>query len=264
MSDLDALPTPEAASLRLAPGHRLERLVVLVAGGLAGGLGLIGMAGWALDLPDLRGVIPGAVEMKANTALALVLASGALLAIETRSARLALVARVLAVAVAGLGLVTLAEHLVGWNPGIDQLLFLDTSPTAEGFPGRMSRASAVSFSALGLALLAGPAPALGSFVAIGGLTGFAIGAVSVLAYAWNALGIGTGSWLPAVAIHTALGLTALGLGVLLVGRAPEDLPLDSPPRRIPRETFVPVLGSSLRRALIRGCGLTLGSRRARK
>ena len=44
-----------------------------VAGVLTVVLGLLVLAAWVLGIPSLKSVIPGAVEMKANTALGLVL-----------------------------------------------------------------------------------------------------------------------------------------------------------------------------------------------
>ena len=62
----------------------------------------------------------------------------------------------LASAVALLGLLTLSEHFVGWNLGIDQLFFLDENPF-EAFgslrPGLIAPITALDFLLLGLALL---------------------------------------------------------------------------------------------------------------
>jgi hypothetical protein len=78
-------PGKEGALL-VHPGHQhptrnasimVSPLVRLVAV-LTAALGVIVLAGWAFGLPFLKSVLPGAVEMKADTAVGLVLAGCAL------------------------------------------------------------------------------------------------------------------------------------------------------------------------------------------
>ena len=58
-----------------------------------------------------------------------------------------------AVIVAVVGLITLSEHLFGWNTGLDQLLFHESIEQAgESFPGRMGVAASLDFLFLGIAL----------------------------------------------------------------------------------------------------------------
>ncbi len=53
-----------------------------------------------------------------------------------------------------IGLLTLGEYLVGWNLGIDELLFDDGIPTSiSPYPGRMTEITAFNFVLLGIALL---------------------------------------------------------------------------------------------------------------
>jgi hypothetical protein len=62
-------------------------------------LGVIVLAGWAFGLPFLKSVLPGAVEMKANTAVGLVLTGSALLILGSRpSPQLQRLAQALALA----------------------------------------------------------------------------------------------------------------------------------------------------------------------
>ena len=59
-------------------------LLVRSAAVLTAALGVIVLAGWAFGLPLLRSVLPGAVEMVANTAVGLALAGCALFVLGDR------------------------------------------------------------------------------------------------------------------------------------------------------------------------------------
>lgn len=124
-------------------------------------VGLLGLVGWTLGIAVLKSVIPRQVIIKPNAALALVLCGGALWLLRSRGAEPTSAIRkragqALASAAALIGLLSLAEHLLGWNFRIDQLLFLDQSPW-EAFgsvrPGLMAPITALDFLLLGLALL---------------------------------------------------------------------------------------------------------------
>jgi len=187
---------------------------------LAAALGLIALAGWTFGLPALKSVLPGAVEMKANTAVGLALAAAALLILGNRPApSLQRSAQALALAVGALGVATLAQYLFGWQLGIDELLFSDSGAAYNAIRGRMSPYSALGFASIGLALAAWPRPGLRWIVcSAAGLTGV-IGAVSLLGYALNARELVTDNWLPPVAVNTALAFTLLGAGTLLATRS---------------------------------------------
>ena len=198
--------------------------------GFAGGaclftalMALTVLAGWQLDLPLLRSVIPGAVEMKANTAIGL-LAGAAALALLAPGARgtgafAPTLARLLAGCVAVLGLATLAEYGFGWNLHIDELLYRDTAAAYNQARGRMSPYSALAFVTLGVALLGlqrlQQRPLVSPQVlpkAAGGLVG-AIGILSVLGYLWNVSEIVTDRVAPPVAVHTACAFVLLGSAI---------------------------------------------------
>jgi PAS domain S-box-containing protein len=124
-------------------------------------VGLSGLVGWTLGIAVLKSVIPGQVIIKPNAAVALVLCGCALWLLRSQDGRPPRKLRkragqALASVVALLGLLSLSEHLVGWDLGIDQLLFLDTNPF-EAFgsvrPGLMAPVTALDFVLIGLALL---------------------------------------------------------------------------------------------------------------
>ena len=120
-------------------------------------LGTAVLFGWILDIPLLKSLLPGFATMKVNTACGFI-ASGIALRMLHSSApgsRSFRVARVLAVIVAALGALTLAEHLFAFNFGIDELILSDDAQTvATWHPGRMSPATALNFFVTGLALFA--------------------------------------------------------------------------------------------------------------
>src|SRR5471032_2518718 len=135
----------------------LPRLAAVIAAML----GLAGLAGWAFAVPVLKSVLPGAVEMRANAAVGLVLAACALFILCDRpSLPRQRLAQTLALAVAALGVATLGEYLFGLDLGIDELLFRDAVHAYNAFPGRMAPYTSVALALIGLALAALPRPAL--------------------------------------------------------------------------------------------------------
>jgi PAS domain S-box-containing protein len=138
----------------------LNRFVVL-ASVFSIGVGLLSLFGWVLGIGVLKSVIPGGVIIKPNAAIALMLCGMSLWLLRSRDTRLRSgagrrVGQTLAAIVAAVGLLSLAEHVFGWDLGIDQALFLDRDPW-EAFgstrPGLMAPVTALDFVLLGLALL---------------------------------------------------------------------------------------------------------------
>lgn len=177
-------------------------------------LGLVVLVGWAFNLPLLKSVLPGAVEMKANTAVGLILSACALFIYSNQpSQSQQRVAQGLAFAVLALGLATLGQYLFGWQLGIDELLFRDTADAFNVIHGRMSPFSAVVFATAGLSLTVLPLRALRKLVWLGAAVVTAIGAISFLGYLWNASELVTDQWLPPVAVNTAIAFTLIGAGL---------------------------------------------------
>lgn len=185
-------------------------------------VGVSALAGWAFNLPLLKSMLPGVVEMKANTAVGLVLAGCVLFILGKRpSLPFQRLAQTLALAVAALGFATLGEFVFGWQLSIDDLLFRDTGGAYTIAGGRMAPLSAVAFASIGLALAVLPRPALRPLVWPAAVAVTAIGAVYFLGYVWNASELVTDRWQSPVAVNTAFGFILLGAGTLLASRAPE-------------------------------------------
>jgi signal transduction histidine kinase/ActR/RegA family two-component response regulator len=118
-------------------------------------IGGAALLGWILDNEFLKKIHPALVSMKANTAVCLMLVAASCFLINDRSQSQSkrAVRQLLAALVALVGLVTLSEHLFGWNTGLDQLLFHETPEEAGlSFPGRMGVAASLNFFFLGIAL----------------------------------------------------------------------------------------------------------------
>lgn len=179
-----------------------------------GAIAVAVLAGWTIDSPSLRTVLPGLASMKANTALAFLGAAGALWEMRhhprsTRSrAPQTLACLVLAIAGA-----TLLEYLVGAGLGIDELLFADPETPPEGFPGRMAPGTAVSFVLVGMGLLVlDRRPDLSQGLAIAVLL---ISTLAVMGYAFGVSSLYRVGSYTSMAIHTAVAFTLLAVGVLV-------------------------------------------------
>jgi PAS domain S-box-containing protein len=126
-----------------------------LAGVAVAAVGLLVLAGWALDLPVLTRVLAGWGAMAPNTALAFTLSGASLLAIRsTRRNVLPRLAQILAALVCVIAAATMVEVLWQYDLGIDQALFQDVhGRVLTTHPGRMAPITAVNFLLAGLALL---------------------------------------------------------------------------------------------------------------
>src|SRR6185295_3436510 len=116
-------------------------------------VGVAVLTGWIFDLPWLKSPF-GPITMKANTAAAFVAMGFALLLILRSAPKADRAGTILAAFAGTLGALTLSEHVLGWNLGIDQLLFVvPPGALATASPGRMGPNAATSLTLLSLALL---------------------------------------------------------------------------------------------------------------
>ena len=124
---------------------------------LAMGFGLMVLAGWVFHLQSLKTVLPGQVVVKANAGICFILIGLALwlLRKEHASTRGRLLAGLLAVIGAVVGLLSFFEWLYGWDLGLDQLLITAGPEDAPGSvrPGLMSPIAALGFLLICPALL---------------------------------------------------------------------------------------------------------------
>jgi two-component system cell cycle sensor histidine kinase/response regulator CckA len=182
-------------------------------------LGTSVLVGWRIDQSHLKSGIPGLVAMNPVTALSFVVAGLALCLLRTESlpARTRLLARMLAVLVVVLPLVSLSRLYLPWDLALDRLFFsAQVAVASGGQPNRMAPNTGLNFVLLGLALLfldrrtaRGWRPAEGMTAAAGI---FAL--IAVLGYAYeSSLLYGVGAFIP-MAVNTAVGFVLLSAGVL--------------------------------------------------
>ena len=183
-------------------------------------IGITGLLGWILDIDLLKRIYPSLVTMKANTAVCLIFASVSLYLIEDRSASALKrrISQLLAVIVIAVGLITLSEHLFGWNTGLDQLLFHETQKEAGlSFPGRMGVASSINFSLLGIALLLLDSRSRRWF-RVANILVFFVMTITLLVSLYYFYGIEQREAFAiyfTIALHTVVAFLSLGVAILL-------------------------------------------------
>ncbi len=125
-------------------------------------VGVAVLIGWAFDIEFLKRVIPGAIAMNPMTAVAFLLSSAGLWLYRAEildASRLSKIRRAAfwcAVMVALIGLVRLFGYAVGWDVGLDRLLFVSKLAAAGGdpnIPNRIAPNTALNFLLAGCALL---------------------------------------------------------------------------------------------------------------
>ena len=177
-------------------------------------VGALVLAGWIFEAEILKGLY-GGITMKSNAAVAFLLCGAALWLVHHDTGSWPWqFGRGCAAAAGLIGAATLSQHLFGWDLGIDQFLFTEEpgSPATTS-PGRMGPPASTCFALAGGALLlryhrrasrvAQGAAILIVLAALLGVTGYAYGAQTLYGVARY-----TG-----IALHTALTLLALGVGI---------------------------------------------------
>jgi PAS domain S-box-containing protein len=190
-----------------------------IASGVAITFGAVALLGWVIDSATLKGAIGVPITMKANTALCLVLAGTALFLVGHPRERGRRAGHGLGLLVALIGAAILSQHVVGWDLGIDQLLFRESSgAAATASPGRMGPPASSSFLCLGLALgLLDRRTRSGRYpFRLLALVALFLSSISVVGYAYQSPLLYSEALTTGIAWPTALGLLALSLGVIAV------------------------------------------------
>lgn len=186
----------------------------LAAGLMALLTGIVVLAGWALDVPQLKSVAPDWPTMKPNAALCFLLTGASLVLQMPGTIGRRRIGLILSVAVVTIGAVTLAEYATGRSLGLDQMLFRDaTRAIPGGVPGRMAASTALTFVLLGLSLLLLDLP-LGNRRGISSiaLLPATIAFVLLLSYLYGAREVERSS--SAMPVHSAIVFVVVSLGIL--------------------------------------------------
>ena len=196
------------------------RIASIVLATLAGAIGGAALLGWILDNKFLKRIHPALVNMKANTAICLMLVAACCFFINDRSSSPIKrgIHHVFAAIVGLIGLVTLSEHIFGWNTGLDQLLFYESREEAGlSFPGRMGVAASLNFFFLGIALSFIDARAKRWF-RVSNIAVILVVTVTLLVFLYYFYGIERNEAIAqyfTIAVHTVVAFVSLCAAVLL-------------------------------------------------
>ena len=180
-------------------------------------VGFLVLVGWISDIPSLKSVLPSLTTMKANTALAFILAGVSLWVLqkEQTSQRTRRIGQACAAFVALAGMLTLSEYVLDLDLGLDQLLFKESSGAVRtSHLGRMSPVTALNFGLVGCALLLletnrGILP--GQYLAIGAAISSLI---ALVGYAYGEESLYSISVYTSMALHTSVTFLVLCFGIL--------------------------------------------------
>lgn len=227
-------------------GDRLPFLT-LASGCASLALALLVLTGWLFHILIWVQLSPDLAPMQFNSALCLLFVGGAI--VSRSSVRISWLALILGALAATLGGLTLFQDLLQVDLGLDQLFFHSYVTTHTPHPGRMSPISAMSFLAIGLAMLALGRGPVGRWriVAAGALASLTV-SVMVVALFGYAFGMHTAyAWghLTDVSIQSASGLILVGLGVLNFAWKSGLRPGEHTPRWLPIPLMLGVLSASV-------------------
>ena len=187
-----------------------------VAGGIVLAIGLLVLLGWLLDIPALKSILPHLATMKANTAMAFVLAGISLWLVSANheNQRLDLIARACATLIALIGVLTLSETIFSQDLSIDQLLFKDTIAPESAHAGRMPPVASLNFFLLGFSLLLLDRQKYRRLVEAFSITALLISVLAFLGYAYGVSSLYHFFPYSSLAIHTTLAFLILCAGIL--------------------------------------------------
>jgi PAS domain S-box-containing protein len=198
------------------------------------GLGVTVLVGWFFHKPTLVQLAPDLPAMTRNASACFLLCGLALLMVVLKRARS--LAIVCAGIVSTLSVLTIVEYVFRVNLGIDQLLGPSYITIKQSSPGRMAPVTAICFALGSIGLLLSPRILSRRAALLLGLNGSIIAAAGIATSMGFALGssdvFGWGN-LTRTALHTAVGFSVLGFGILALAwrdetdsaRTPRWLPL---------------------------------------
>jgi signal transduction histidine kinase len=191
---------------------RAARTTVWLASFAATG-GMATLLGWAIGVPQLADWFGIGIPQLPNNALATAVAGTALLLLVKGRRVLALP---LALFVAAVGGLTLAEHLGARDFGIDRLLLThEWGMAVSSAPGRMGPPASTCFLLIGLGLLAAAWPRTRGVAAIGAQLALWIALLALVGYLLGAQPLYSIPRYTVISLQSTVTLLALGAGLLL-------------------------------------------------
>ena len=208
-------------------------------------LGLTVLAGWFSHTPALIQLLPQLPPMTRNAAACFVLCGLALLIVALKGPRWLVVA--CAGTVSAVSVLTIIEYVFGVNAGVDELLGPSYIALRPSSPGRLAPVTAICFALGSIGLLLAPQILSKRSALLLGLNGSIIAAAGIATSMAFALGssdaFGWGD-VTRVAPHTAVGLWALGAGMLALAWHVETDPAGTP-RWLPISVAIVVATSTV-------------------
>ncbi len=220
--------------------------VSVVAGSIVAAVGGFVLCGWAWDVQSFK-TIYGPITMKTNTAIGLLLC-GVSMAVMRWTPR---VSRVCAVSAGLIGGLTLSEHLIGWNLGIDQLLFTEApGAAATASPNRMGLNGSTSLLLAGLSLYRltlgdSRGAAVAQTLA---MVALCLAAIPFAGYLYGAEELYGMAQYTGIALHTSIALILLNVGILAARANLGGVAVflgDGPAGTMLRRLAIPVVGIPL-------------------
>ena len=223
------------------------------------GISAIVLTGWATGSPALTS-LGGAISMKPNAAIGLLACALSLRGLGSRRRGAATAGRMLAFLAGALGILTLSQHIIGWNLDIDELLFSEApGAVATASPARMGPNSSTSLTLAALALLCLYRASRRSIVTAQLLAACmaVIALVPVVGYMYGATELYAIARYTGIALHTGLSFLALSVGIL--GARPTVGPVaaltsDAAHGVMARRLLVPAIAAPLLLGYVRVAG----------
>lgn len=187
-------------------------------------VGICVLAGWLLDVPMLRTVLPGWTAMMVNTASTFtVLGVGLWCATFRASLAGSLIMRFCAVLAILVGGLTLIEYVLSVDLTLDLLLPFELQRSQPvTFPGRMAPATALCLLLSGFGLMFEGRPSLPQYFASSTLF---ISLIALAGYLFDVSALYSVGLYSSMAIHTAIALILFNTGLLAIQQRSEFVEL---------------------------------------
>lgn len=181
-------------------------------------IGVLSLTGWFFGIEALKAPL-SVITIKTNAAVALMTTGFALFFIRNRPGppRDTTLSRILASVTLAIGTLTLCEHVLGIDLGIDQALFSESPGAASTVsPNRMGVPASLGFTSLGLSLLLldNPARLARLLSQIFALFTCLVALLPTIGYVCQVRELYGLARSTAIAPHTAFSLLVLSVGVL--------------------------------------------------